>query len=447
MRFGLRSFLPACVCLAVLLAWFGARWRRDHVANQSAAVIRDQGYTANYVHQSGPVRLIWEELTPRRRGYALLRDLRPDGLMRIDRFVDVIQPDDPAARPPDRFWTATARLPQLNFLGLRGDIRETDLARLAPLRQLQWLDLADCPHSAAGLAKLNCRRSLTHLDLTRVELTADDGRLIASRFPKLQAMALGWVDTPDAALAALAELPDLELLVLTGGGISSYRQEGVVERLPSVSELVICDLLIGLGRISNLPRLRTLGQRRFATSHSHDPEIDRIELSDLPALAELDLRARHLKLSRVPELRAMSLANCTQLQLDRLDELESLALSGGGCAAGALEQLRGCRNLRSVDVSFDASVTDAALAPLSDLNALIDLNVAGCRNVSDRGLASLPAPRLERLNLRGTGVTDAGVPLLAKFTQLRELDLRGTAVSQQAISALARQMPGLRLME
>jgi hypothetical protein len=74
--------------------------------------------------------------------------------------------------------------------------------------------------------------------------------------------------------------------------------------------------------------------------------------------------------------------------------------------------LAGCRN-----------ITDAGLANLQYVGALQSLNLAGCRNIIDTGLAHLQHVRaLQFLNLTGCSkITNAGLAILQHVCTLQSL--------------------------
>jgi len=59
------------------------------------------------------------------------------------------------------------------------------------------------------------------------------------------------------------------------------------------------------------------------------------------------------------------------------------------------------------------------------------------------GLAALN--NLVRLELRGVPITDAAVPQLARFTQLRELDVAKTGISATGLADLKKALPQAKI--
>ena len=92
----------------------------------------------------------------------------------------------------------------------------------------------------------------------------------------------------------------------------------------------------------------------------------------------------------------------------------------------------------SAGLSADGQMTDAMLADLSRVETLTALGLSGCKGVTDDGIAHLARlPRLQHLDLSGTGITDAGLQVLRHLPRLRTISLAWTRVTDEGIGALA----------
>ena len=130
--------------------------------------------------------------------------------------------------------------------------------------------------------------------------------------------------------------------------------------------------------------------------------------------------------------------------LDVMEERGLTALHGSGQVTDeVLERLSRLEQVEELDLGNSRAITGAGLRHLARLPRLRSLLLSGTA-VDDDAMAAIGTlPRLERLVLSWTRVTDAGAAHLAGCTTLRSVDLSGTATGDGAIRALASK-PGLR---
>jgi WD40 repeat protein len=92
-------------------------------------------------------------------------------------------------------------------------------------------------------------------------------------------------------------------------------------------------------------------------------------------------------------------------------------------------------------------VTDAGLAHVAGLKDLRELIVGRSLKVTDAGLEHLKGPsRLERLDVPSSGVTGAGLRHLRGLSRLRSLNLKHNAISDEGVREL-KALTGLRYLE
>lgn len=95
------------------------------------------------------------------------------------------------------------------------------------------------------------------------------------------------------------------------------------------------------------------------------------------------------------------------------------------------------RQLEEIDLTDDKAIKDADLKSLSALKKLTAVNLEGCRQITDKGIAHLAAcPTIEYLYLGGTGIGDKALASLAKLPRLRTLHLQNTSVTNAGIAYL-----------
>lgn len=102
-------------------------------------------------------------------------------------------------------------------------------------------------------------------------------------------------------------------------------------------------------------------------------------------------------------------------------------------------------HVAQLDLSKTA-VTDAGLAPISDLGRLVKLDLSQT-SVSDEGLKALGGLKeLRYLNLYGTQVSDAGLKPIQGLENLENLYLWQSKVTAKGIKALEKARPDLKVI-
>ena len=202
----------------------------------------------------------------------------------------------------------------------------------------------------------------------------------------------------DVEFALLKHLPKLRRIYLRGVGVTDQGL-AVLAQMPQVEELLLEYNWNGWGltddcfqHIGQLPRLKQLS-------------LDRMRITGT-GLARL----------RYPK------------------SLQDLALENSPIADKEVAQVKRFPNLEQLRLE-NTSVTDDGMKHLGECQALIvlELDAAG---VSDQGLAYLvKIPTLEALRLEGTPVTDACLPALLKMPRLQEVTF-GDGISVSTIESL-----------
>ncbi|MBL9083872.1 MAG: hypothetical protein JNK76_18790 [Planctomycetales bacterium] len=98
-----------------------------------------------------------------------------------------------------------------------------------------------------------------------------------------------------------------------------------------------------------------------------------------------------------------------------------------------------------VQITHSSKVTDRNIYRLSNLTAVVGLDLSDSR-ISDVGISQLDGlPRLRYLQLARTQITDEGLRNIARFKELEAIDLTETKVTQAGAEHL-RQLPKLKLV-
>ncbi len=101
-------------------------------------------------------------------------------------------------------------------------------------------------------------------------------------------------------------------------------------------------------------------------------------------------------------------------------------------------QFAACGRVLSLTL-MGSSITARGLTALESLPSLTALDLARCERLSDRSLERLKVlPRLERLNLAGTVISDAGVKALVRLGNLSNLNLSGCGITDLGVTYLRK---------
>jgi len=109
--------------------------------------------------------------------------------------------------------------------------------------------------------------------------------------------------------------------------------------------------------------------------------------------------------------------------------------------------LQGDSFIAICDLSETNSTDQKVCALIGACKNLKEVNLGGCRQVTDEGVSKLAAncPGLTEVDLSGCQVTDEGVSkLAANCPGLTEVDLSGCQVTDEGVSKLAANCPGLK---
>ncbi|MDZ7617893.1 MAG: hypothetical protein U1E05_12890 [Patescibacteria group bacterium] len=308
------------------------------------------------------------------------------------------------------------------------------------------------------------------IDLASERVFADEDLVRAALlFANLKSLRLAVSSVPQATLAKLALLADLEELFLQDAAIDDAGLGTLLVAMPRLERLslrrlndVTDDALsavarcksievvaliemnqvtgVGLARLAGLPRLRSLDLRSCGRLAVEDFQC----LAEFKTLVELKLGGPAVNneiatvLLNLPHLRSLTIedAEISAAFLDKLssdkaaaERLQTLAFARCfGITDEALTSIDRLPNLETLSVrdmmvsgQFLTTLSEAGSGPLA-LKSLTAVNAF----LDDAAIGHLPtiAPRLERLDLRGNpGITDASEPTLEKLRNLKDVKL------------------------
>lgn len=120
------------------------------------------------------------------------------------------------------------------------------------------------------------------------------------------------------------------------------------------------------------------------------------------------------------------------------DELVTLILNNGNVTDNAVKGLGELSDLRRL-VLYDTSISNATLPAIGRLRKLEELNLTSVEKVDSDGIEALAHhPSLRHLVLSDTAVDDRAIKTLATLEKLRYLELIGTGVTESGLPALAK---------
>jgi hypothetical protein len=155
-------------------------------------------------------------------GLRLAGSLTDEGLAQLKKMpLGTLRLSGVTDRITEKGYQELASLPELGSLSLDGDsITDESLRRLSESKTLTELTLSGKGFSDDGLKSLAAMEHLQRLTLTDERITAEGIRHL-SRAPQLKALSLlGCPKIDDSVLAAVGQMPALEILAVVGGSLT-----------------------------------------------------------------------------------------------------------------------------------------------------------------------------------------------------------------------------------
>ena len=346
--------------------------------------------------------------------------------------------------------------PGLRYLSLSHCSRFTDrgihaLAMGKVARKLQHLNVSSCPqislqgyHSIAkGFQKLE------HLILTRNYTLTDPAIIIITqKLLELKTLQLEHCSNiSDQSLKYLSECRHLETLYFEENHRITDAAVKVFSKFCSnVSKIHFIDCIrltdITLKAISSLPithlniadcnRLSDSGIR-FITENAIQSKLKELDLTNLSRITDISL----FRLRNLPCLKKLTLAYCENLteagmeQLDSLNSLTHIDLTGTGITDESLSRLGRIQNLTSISISECNEITDHGLTKFANRvkDKITSLDISHCKEITDKPIKSLAfcCRALQSLNFTGCWrLTDLSISYLtATCPNISTFDISG----------------------
>jgi serine/threonine protein kinase len=299
------------------------------------------------------------------------------------------------------------RLENLNIQTLYGHPRMTDsgAAHYRNCKKLVTLNLSFNDVTDRGVSYFRDCAALEHLSLCGCERVGDRTLELLAGFPRLRFLTLQDTRVTDAGADLLPACTNLTDLNLIGTRVTEAKATELAKRMPW------CRIL--------------WGQRAF------EP-------------AAPDRRAAHWALDSGGTVRANGEARDIKAVADLPPgdlRLTHIDLKGRGITEELMASFRNCEGVTHLDLSF----TDTDAAALAHFHRCADLTVLlleKCPKVTDEAMPQMKGhPKLARLVLLDTGITDAGAEHLKECKSLRELWVNAPKVSSGKVLGLHKALP------
>jgi hypothetical protein len=182
-----------------------------------------------------------------------------------------------------------------------------------------------------------------------------------------------------------------------------------------------------------LPHLRRLTRlARLALSTDNLSADGFLALDKMPALIEVELHAAKVPLGPSTS----GAAPCPRLPWDKLPELRTIRLSGGGIGDAQLEDVAAAPVVQNLFLG-GVAVTDKGLAHLRGIRTLELLCVQSSKVTADGVKALVGIENLKSLTLSATALERDGFRLLGGMSGLEYLNLESTKATDADVAHLA----------
>jgi hypothetical protein len=347
-RFRLRTLLLAWMGFAVWLGWWihSAREQRDAIANiqkLSNEVYIDYSYQRkeddplSWRPTSDPAAVSWvPRFALERLGQDYFHNVVSINVLRgasgkelqlaneLARLRNLEQLVFVYVDASDGIVERLCKLRKLTGLELNGDeLTDDSLRMISDLPRLQLLDISG-PFSDAGLAHLQLRTTLRHLEFDS-PFTSDQGLSHIAQLRRLQTLVLSTTQLSDKGFGKLASCSELSYLSLRHCQITDDDLRGIAS-LTSLEGLDLTGAWISdasvkhLSQLKNLRRLYLINTRVADGSMPHLVRLSKLEAISLDMTQVTDEAIPWL--AQLPNLEEIDLAD-TRVTVEGLEQFEA----------------------------------------------------------------------------------------------------------------------------
>jgi Leucine-rich repeat (LRR) protein len=320
-------------------------------------------------------------------------------------------------------------------LGNQVELKDSDLERLTPLKNLKTLYLYRTGIKGPGLVHLQELRKLQSISLDRCDID-DSGAKYLGNLPNLTWLRLENTKVTDAGMADLARITELKMLCLDNTDITDIGLTQL-EQLSNLKELIVTGTHVtaeGIARFrEKLPNCTV--SATFGLGVMPQDEL-LFAAGSKPTATEINAKLKELAIDGEVETDANRPGN----------PIVSLRLFGcflsDRVVLALMEQMPDLEtlNLRRALVGDDVI---QGIDKWGIKYLLLDET-----RITDHGLSQLSrCESLRELYLTGTAITDAGLPDLERLTQVKMIMVRRTRITMRGIEQLRNSLPGCQISE
>lgn len=389
-------------------------------------------------------------------------------------------------------------------------LTDDEMPYIGAVTSLTTLAITEAPITDEGLDQLKTLTNLRYLNLRNTNVTEEGGDRLKNVLPKLSRVRINSSNLPGAVPAAppipysitgtaderhvhlrtavtdeiveklkkesnihtvfmmrnnfkdgdvklIAKLPIERLVIdsdeVTDDGLATLKGHAHLTSLTITSNRVsdaCSDALVGIPNLDSLwiceSTLTDKGARTLIKGVGEKSQIAHLSLNNCPNLTDSAF-TEISKLKSLETLIIIESPNVTRGVLPfiaKLDKLKSLHLDGIEVDAADLMHLSPL-DLKSLDLSNSKINAGAIAALVESCPRLIRLALAGS-SVTDVEMPSIgKLSQLENLILNDTQIGDAGLEMLGDLKHLKSVHVNASAVTQTAQQRFRQQHPGVRL--
>jgi serine/threonine protein kinase len=245
-----------------------------------------------------------------------------------------------------------------------------------------------------------------------------------------------WLRRPpgDSRIEAAMQTELHKLITRVGGEFDAKKGELVLSQTPITDS----DLyFLGEARLRSLDLSETHISDTGVALLSHLDGLESLSLKGTPITDEALTAIAPLVQLQSLDLSGTKVSDDGAGWLSALTAIKALSLSQTDVGDRALDTVYGLTRLERLELE-QTSVTDAGLQRLETLSHLQQINLFGCRNITDEGIAHISRCRsLTTLFLGRTAITDDGLRALTQLPELSQLWLEHTSIGPESLETLA----------